>query len=157
MAEVSKAATQAPQAMAAAAMWPAVFCHGCVTAALQCPGGESAKAAAFNLIPPDVALHTIVQALPQAVVAAAHRTVPAAVAMASPRFALLDACARCSQSLDQTPGALPGNQDQARIELQAITNAWNFPGEVQELIQQSCAMVGGRFGRLLNHLVLGGR
>ena len=73
-----------------------MFCHGCVTAALQCPGAESAKAAAFNLIPPDVALHTIVQALPQAVVAAAHRTVPAAVAMASPRFALLNACARCS-------------------------------------------------------------
>ena len=141
MAEVSSAATQAPQAMAAAAMWPAVFCHGCVTAALQCTGVEAAKTAALNMILPDVELHITVQALPQAVLAGAQHTVWAAVAMASPRYSLLDACARCSPSLDQTPSALSGSQDQARIALPAITHAWNVPGEVRDLIRHSCPMV----------------
>ena len=98
MAEVSKPVTATLQAMVSPSIFSAMCCHGCVTAALQVTGVEAAKTAALNMILPDVELHITVQALPQAVLAGAQHTVRAAVAMASPRYSLLDACARCSPS-----------------------------------------------------------
>ena len=78
---------------------------GCLAAEPR-HGAEAAKAAAFVEIPPDVALHTMLQALPRAVVAGAHRTMRAAVAMASPGFAMASPLSvGAAQALEVVPGS----------------------------------------------------